>query len=560
MSKASPETPLEPSREQIEQALLSAFPDRVSLATMVYFKFGINLDTISVDSNLPAIVSRLMIWAEERSCLAEVVKRGAERNPDNQELRKVAEQFKQLESPPSPEPEPTASRVNLLPTIGTRLKDDDLAATREFLYKGHPWLGRLLTLRPWKIAALFSILAILFLLIPAKLIGIHLMTRSDGVWVGFWQRPSWSVMYPIILPLIFAGTVWLSNYMRAVIETLVHKRVKVITKNDGGEATDYEQAFSNRLGAMARPLWFTIVLLTLAIMFFDTRQMWSGYIRHYAGEAHQFGGMDWSVAFIEKPFTFHSRVPTPTENLLFDVVAYSFEAAAIFLGLFWVAKFWVYLKVFSDSMNPDEPPYRFNPLVYDPYKRLGLYPMGRLFNGFLLIVVAFQVYVFWHRLEQMTLFNTSSSLNFWQKIISPLNPFNLLNPSSYFGILDPGMKMLLGFNTVPVLVVSYFSLLTLRRYVLEQRERASLEHGRELDEARKAGNHARTRMLEEKIDLLKDASVWPNGDLTAKRFLFIMIALIFTALLPPLLLYFVAAGLILEIWRSLTRSLRVPAG
>jgi Effector-associated domain 1 len=550
MSQSLTQNPSEPSREEIGQALLSAFQSHAALAVMVQFKFGISLETISLDSNLPAVVSRLMIWADERGCLAELVTKAAEQVPGNQELREVAERFKQLQPQPVPKrPGRLAGRVNLLPVIGTRLKDEDLVATREFLFKGHPWLGRLFTMRPWKLAASFSILAILFLMLPSYLIGVHLLTRN-GARVGFWQSYNRSALYLVGLPLLFAGTVWLSNYMRAVIETLANKQVKVITTQDGEEATDYEQALSDKLAKSARPLLIVCALLTLVVMVLDTYQIWNSYIRRYAGEGYSGEESDWRVAAIDPAFAVDSKQPVePIWNLLFDIDVYLFAAAVIFLVLFWVAKFWLYLRFFSTSMEPDESPYRFNPLAYDPYKRLGLYPMGRLFNSFMLIVVGCLLYVLWRRLDLIRLHE-----NGWQAIPGALNPFNLGKLAyHHFDAMTVGFMILLAFSVVPILIVSYFSLFTLRRYVMEQRERAFLEHGQELEEARRIGNHSRAKMLEEKINLLEDANVWPNGDITAKRFLFIMIALSCTALLPPLLLYFVALGLLLEVWRSITR-------
>jgi hypothetical protein len=547
---------MEPTREEIEQALLSAFPDRASLEMMVYYKFGVNLETISSsESNLLVAVSSLMIWAEAGGGLGDLVTRASARNPDNQKLLEITERFKQLEPSSGTGQTTPDKQINLLPVIGTRLKDEDLEATREFLFKGHPLLGRVFTTRPWKLFTSSFALVLLFLMGLAWWFGVHRITRSDGLRVGFWQSQDRAALYLIILPLFFAGTVWLSNYMRAIIKTLVNGRVKIITRKDGEEATDYEQVLSGNLAKMARPLLAAALLFTLAFMFLDTYKLWYGYSQYSKDISHNFKLLDWKVAFIGPPtFDLPPGKPTITQNLAFDIVVYFFQSVAIFLGLFWVAKFWIYLKVFSDSMDPSESPYRFNPLAYDPYKRLGLYPMGRLFNGFLLIAVGYQIYVFSHRIQLINL-SRPQDKTFFQVVRDALNPFNLADPNSYhFADVTAGLWLLLIFSTVPILIVSYFSLLTLRRYVLEQRERAFLENGSELEAARKTNNQARAKLLKEKIDLLKDASVWPNGDITAMRFLFIIGALGLASIFPPLLVYLAALGLILEVWGSIIRA------
>src|ERR1044071_5406021 len=126
---------MEPTREEIEQALLSAFPDRASLEMMVYYKFGVNLETISSsESNLLVAVSSLMIWAEAGGGLGDLVTRASARNPDNQKLLEITERFKQLERSAGTGQTTPDKQINLLPVIGTRLKDEDLEATREFLF------------------------------------------------------------------------------------------------------------------------------------------------------------------------------------------------------------------------------------------------------------------------------------------------------------------------------------------------------------------------------------------------------------------------------------------
>ena len=64
---------------------------------------------------------------------------------------------------------------------------------------------------------------------------------------------------------------------------------------------------------------------------------------------------------------------------------------------------------------------------------------------------------------------------------------------------------------------------------------------------------ARAVELRGKMDVLRYANVWPNGDATARRFLLVMIILAGAATAPPLLPFLLGAGLVADIVLSLRR-------
>ena len=73
----------------------------------------------------------------------------------------------------------------------------DLIAT------GNPLAQLGVRLGPIRLALAMSIAAIVLLLVPAWIAGVHSLTTSAED-VGLWWQPNWSLMFPLVLPLIFA--------------------------------------------------------------------------------------------------------------------------------------------------------------------------------------------------------------------------------------------------------------------------------------------------------------------------------------------------------------------
>ena len=80
--------------EALTDALVAAFPDQESLDMMVRFKLGRPLNTIAPAGTLDTVVYKLLVWAESRDTVEDLIVGALNRNPDNPKLRAVAEQWK----------------------------------------------------------------------------------------------------------------------------------------------------------------------------------------------------------------------------------------------------------------------------------------------------------------------------------------------------------------------------------------------------------------------------------------------------------------------------------
>ena len=438
--------------------------------------------------------------------------------------------------------------------------------TREFFFKGNALLGRLFTVRPVAFAGAFSLLSVLCLILPARLIGLHSIpcnnAKGSGNF-GFFHKLNWSLMYLVVLPLIFALLVWLTSKIRESAFRLCCEPLNVIKSKVPGYVPDYPHSVSNRLEKLAGLTVIVALMVTIVINVADTWDLWWGFSQDVFPCSVK---PDWDTAYTGFDCNFYAKncvayvgecdpldcpgyvPPTKIQNLLFDIAPYTFQAVVIFLGLFWVGKFWSFLQIFSSQVSLKDSPYKFDPLVSD--KRLGLRPMSKIFNGFLLVTILFQTYIFFHRLQLIALFRGNpSSMTYVEDVARHLGSSDLFFNLSYYAFkeVDTATWVLLSFMTVPVVVICYLPLWSLRNYVVQRKDQVWFENARRRDEALRENRHRDAENYENQINALNEAEVWPNGDSTARRFLIVMVVLGFSSLLPQMFFYLTAGGVVVEV-------------
>ena len=455
--------------------------------------------------------------------------------------------------------------------------DSSPLTTREFFFKGNRLLGRLFTVRPLVFGSVFSLVSALCLMLPAWLINLHSIHCSNSKGLGnfgFFYKLNWSLMYLVVLPLIFSLLVWLTNRIRESAFKLCCDELNVIKSKVPGYTPDYPHSVSNRLEKLAGLTVIVALMVTIAINVADTWDLWWGFSQDVFPCSVK---PDWDTAYTGFDCKFYATncekfagqceplncpdyiPPTKIQNLLFDIAPYAFQTAVIFLALFWVGKFWSFLQIFSSQVSLKDSPYRFDPLVSD--KRLGLRPMSKIFNGFLLVTVLFQGYIFFHRLQLIALFRGyHSSLTFVEDVVKHLGSSELFFNVSYYAFseVDTATWVLLVFMTLPIVVICYLPLWSLRNYVVQRKEQVWVENARRRDEAIRENRYRDAERYENKIDALNDAEVWPNGDATARRFLIVMIVLAVSSYFPQMIFYASAIGVVVEVvWMFIDKPSQV---
>jgi hypothetical protein len=425
------------------------------------------------------------------------------------------------------------------------------------LFSGQPILGALFTLPAWQIFAGVSASACLLLLLPAWLLRLHSIPTAKGN-LGFFSSYHWSVMYTVVLPLLLAMTVAVSERMKnCVIELIENGR---ITTHADADAPDYAEAISLFLRSRAKQLVVGALAVTVLMMLLDTHDLWVGYVTGVVPASRNpewdtaFNARNWSADYHNADFLAYLQTPPRVfGNFLFDVVAYIFQGAAYFLGLFWIGKFTLYLVAFARLIGGHDSSYQFNPLTNDLDLRMGLKPMGRLFDNFLAITLVLVGYAFYHRLHLIDTgstppqpFGTYLATTFKNIVYPPLAdaaapmPFRYLKQifkTSSWGLegLDVSALVTIFLTIIPIVVICFLPLWKIRAFVDKRRCEEIKRLQKEYEEALSARNFDRVQLVEYEKQCLEKANIWPNGNVRAKRYLTIILALAAGAIAPPLL-------------------------
>lgn len=404
------------------------------------------------------------------------------------------------------------------------------------------WTARMFDIPPIRLAVLLSLTWSAWIFLPAWVSRILVIPRVDQFphsKLGILMRPNWSLTYPLALPFVFGIAAYLNKAMRLASERLSWPENKIILTADGAVPGDYQQTLVARITARRPYLFVGSFLLTVIISIADTADVWRGGWAYLHGRAHCYPEWDWSVAYSLSPTMPTSwRPPSFTANMVADLFAYTAQASVIFLGFFWVGSYWLFLKNVSDLMIPKDAPYRFNPMWNDPDSKLGLAPLGRVYNWFLNQTLVFQIYIFGHRLQQLRWRGGSQHpiQDLFQHSADAWRSFDWIRllAANGWSTIDTGTWFLLCAIGIPTIIISYLPLFRLKRYIQERRDEEWLHFARKLNDATEKGEWDIVYALKRKKDALKNACVWPNGEF-AGWFLFLTTCcLSLTCFLPSL--------------------------
>jgi hypothetical protein len=437
------------------------------------------------------------------------------------------------------------------PTI---LSSEQPLVTSDFLYRKNRILARIFCAHPAKVWFAFSMSSLICLVIPAWWLNLLFITdasKNPVRYLGFMQSFNWAVMYTVVLPAIFAGAAALSRATTHQFQRLVTD-LNLVVKDDGTPATDFPVYVATEVARYSHRLVITCVGIALLLVFADTYDL----ARGITSCAHTRSGVcsypfkvkDWTVAFaLDKQYLFAGPTafhPSIRENLLFDSVAYAFEASVIFLGFFFLFKFWTVLKIFTDVLRESGNGYNFQPWWDDPSGRMGLRGMGNLFNTFLAMTLAFQVYILGLRLELID----RLAEPFWSYLTKIAEQTkNLTNLQRLwdlraFEAINTGMFLLLTVGTLPIITIAWVPLFRLRPYLSKVRDEQETELMHAMGKVTQES--AEGQKLRKRDDQVRKACMWPNGDASGWLFMVAMLVIACTAILPPLFAYFLGCGVL----------------
>ena len=89
--------------------------------------------------------------------------------------------------------------------------------------------------------------------------------------------------------------------------------------------------------------------------------------------------------------------PPLWRNAAFTVIAYTAQTLMLIAYLIWFARLTQFFFFLSSSLRGAE--FTIVPMYDDPMRRLGLGPLGGIYNTFLTLILMFEIYVAAHRVQ-----------------------------------------------------------------------------------------------------------------------------------------------------------------
>lgn len=419
-------------------------------------------------------------------------------------------------------------------------------------------------------AVVTSGLALLCLHVPAWLLGLDHVLDNSNKDVGYFVKYNWSLVCPLLAPVLLSLAVFAFRRMRDSVYQLIEKselRIPVIEDEKGGVAEDYPLYLSKELAARAGWIEVLAGVAAFVITAVDTADLWQGFVN--GGNFPKSRVPEWDTAFRVPGAHMYGHVGA---NLAFDVVAYAFQTTLIFFGLFFLIKYWSFLRIMVQIIDRNRPPYRFVPWVSDLHRRLGLKPLGWVFNLFLAVVVLYQAFSFYHRIELIDVYQHDPPGTYFKAVWAHAQP-----PKDAAGLLRQGLALLklpvsdyawvhlgnpsswlpLFFSLPPILIVCLLPLGRLFWYLRQEVRSLTDLTSVALTQAKSDQDKKRADEMEKRLKCLQETTMWPNGSLAGSMYLILMIALLIGTACPPLLLWGLTSGIIVKlIWSVLGKSSR----
>ena len=421
-----------------------------------------------------------------------------------------------------------------------------------FLLTGIPVLQWLLTGPWWRV---FLVLAIpgtvmVLLSIPFGVASIP-ATHATGLEqnLGLLYRANWTWPYVLVVPASLLLLRHLSWQIRSSVADLEEMGVLVQTERAAGRT--FVQRLTDKLDGTALITVVVCVAATLVFLVFDTLDLIRGYYA-YAGAGasglcpHDFFEVDWAVAFAAGECWDSVQVvaqfdpPSLWRNAAFTVIAYSAQTLMLIAYLIWFARLTQFFFFLSSSLQGAE--FEIVPMFDDPMRRLGLGPLGGIYNTFLTLILMFELYVAAHRVQQVALVNGLPIGAYLRDLLAvSSSPSQWLDASVHqFTTVDVGTGVLVVAVAAPITLICWFPLLQMRGYIRRRKLEFSKEFAVRRIKAKEEGDLEEVDRLARQVRQLDESNIWPNGDGVAQRFILGMAVIWLGAIFP---IVFVGAAL-----------------
>jgi len=233
--------------------------------------------------------------------------------------------------------------------------------------------------------------------------------------------------------------------------------------------------------------------------------------------------------------------PALWRNAVFTVIAYAAQTLMLIAYLIWLARLTQFFFFLSSSLRGSE--VTIAPMFDDPMRRLGLGPLGGIYNTFLTLLLVFEIYVAGHRVQQIALVNGLPIGTYLRDLLAARSsPSRWLDASVHqFTTVDVGTGVLVAAVVLPITLICWFPLFQMRSYIRRRKLELSKEFAVRRVKAKQEGDQEEVERLARQVCQLEEFNIWPNGDGVAQRFILGM-TVIWLGVIFPIVFVSVALG------------------
>lgn len=329
--------------------------------------------------------------------------------------------------------------------------------------------------------------------------------------VGYWFQLHWVIGFTIIIPAVLGVGAAASQRFAACVRIL--SKAGILGAQEGSlDARLASPSAWSRAGSISWLVRWGVPVVVVSVQIgagwwpnvfgLFVRTWHDGPIACPSGPPFH-PEVDWTIAALN----WRSDAVSPIANLLFDVYAALLDLGSGFLITLWTTHMLVALCRLWSALASRHRSVAFEPMVFDPMRRLGLHALGRVYDSVFL---------------GLTLLGLQSCLKHLSRMrrVEGIDELRYLTAGGHFSVgqIEVTMRTLdaVDLVTLSLACLSLIALLvlpsfTVMRLVNEYRDRLFCERIRTFEEASRTTADA-DKVFVAQFRALDGVHPWPNGD------------------------------------------------
>jgi hypothetical protein len=377
------------------------------------------------------------------------------------------------------------------------------------------------------------------LTIWSYLLGAAHFRNSHGCAAGFIDRPNCAAMYILVLPILFYLAINLLRVGTAKISALSSEPLSVIVKSGTGTPQQpFDEILADKVTSRYRVIFVSALMISMLVTFISLYL----FFIHPVNLAE-----DWSQTYL------HGSLLHRWSSIVLDCAVFVMQGLYVFLGLFLAGTIAAFVTEMGRLVFFPNTQFHFEPIIYDPQKRLGLSPVGSILTRIGFMALLFELYVAIYSIQNIADLQNKCTADYFTATLKKTLALGLGNvPHFDFGGL--GTIALIALSAALWSCYSYIPLFVIRPFLARLRDTEWTNNARTLDRAKATNDETNFKSLEARFKSLRKTTFWPNGSRVGLGLCLALSCIPLLAIYPPAFGYVVASGFALAAYKALFAS------